>query len=75
MQTQRQAERQWTIFCSGLFRGVLKVEKAKVWERAPAGVIKKKWLKICALIFQMDYLARACGTARMVWNWALSKWT
>jgi putative transposase len=23
---------------------------------------------------QADYFARACGTARMVWNWALNEW-
>lgn len=23
---------------------------------------------------QADYCKRACGTARMVWNWALAEW-
>lgn len=25
-------------------------------------------------VAQMDYFQRACGTARFVWNWALSEW-
>lgn len=31
-------------------------------------------IALCPTSEQADYFARACGTARMVWNWALDEW-
>src|SRR5690606_29052905 len=31
-------------------------------------------IALCPTAAQVDYLNRACGTARRVWNWALGEW-
>ncbi len=31
-------------------------------------------IALCPTLEQADYFARACGTARRVWNWALDAW-
>jgi putative transposase len=31
-------------------------------------------IELCPTPEQVDYFVRACGTARMVWNWALDEW-